>query len=188
MPLAAGPCDDVGMDPLTAVVIFAIAGAAAAVAILQMDQDATASISLPLDDFVSGALPAVCCKTGEPADARVQVRQRRLFRTVVEGVVPVTKVRLAEFSGWRGLYRKAAVAFYPLAVVGLAIKLAADSLVVSWAVDLPVLAVLFLAIYSYAKARRLLVSPRLGASGTVSLRSLHPAFVDAVRATRQPAA
>lgn len=174
------------MDPLTAVVILAIAGAGAAVAILQMDQDSTASIALSVDDFTSGDLPTVCCKTGEPADARVQVRQRRLFRTVVEGVVPVTRVRLAEFSGWRGLYRKAIVAFFPLAAVGLAIKLAADSLVVSWAVDLPLLAVLCLAVYSYAKARRLLVGPRLGADGTVALRAVHPAFVEAVRATRLP--
>ena len=175
------------MDPLTAVVVLAIAGAAAAVAILQMDQDATASIELPLDAFTSGDLPAVCCKTGEPAEVKVRVEQRRWFRTIVEGIVPVTKARLAEFTGWRDLYRRAAVAFLPLAVVGLVIRLAADLRVVSWAVDLALLAVLFFALYSRTKARRLLVSPKKNIDGKVGLRGLHPAFVDAVRASRQSA-
>lgn len=168
-----------------AVVLFAIAGAAATVALLQMDQDSNQSIDLPLDDFVSGSLPAVCCKTGEPADARVAVEQRRLFRTIVKGIVPVTKARLAEFSGWRGIYRRSSAAFIPLAVVGLVIKLAADSVIVSWVVDLPLLAVLFIAMYSNVKARRLLVNPRLGIDGTVTLRGVHPAFVAGLRASRQ---
>lgn len=174
------------MDPLTAVVFFAIAGAAAAVSMLQIDQDASGAIELPLDVFTAGELPSVCCKTGAPAEVKIVVEQRRLFRTVVAGPVPVTKARLAEFTGWRDIYRRAAIAYLPLAVVGLAIRLAADVLVVSWAVDFALLAVLFLALYARVKARRLLTSPKLRLDETVGLRNLHPAFVDAVRASRQP--
>ena len=169
------------MDPLTAVVVFSIAGAAAAVAMLQMDQDATGSIEMSADAFTAGDLPSVCCKTGEPADATINVEQRRLFRPVVEGAIPVTKARLAEFTGWRDLYRKAVLAFVPLAVVGIAIRLAADSLVVSWAVDGALLVVLFFAAFSRMKARRLLVSPRRDIDGNVILRGVHPSFVEAVR-------
>ena len=174
------------MDPLTAVVLLAIAGAAAAVAILQMDQDATGTVELPLETFTSGDLPSVCCKTGKPAEVKIKVEQRRLFRTIVEGAVPVTKARLVEFTGWRDLYRRAVVGFVPLALVGLVIRLAADLLIVSWAIDLALLAVLFLALYARAKARRLLVSPRRDIDDSVTLRGVHPAFVDAVQASRRP--
>ncbi len=157
------------------------------VALLQMDQDSNQAVEVSLDGFVAGDLPAVCCKTGKPAEVSVTVTQRRLFRTVVEGIVPITKARLVEFTGWRDIYRRSSLAIVPLALVGLMLKLGADSIVVSWAVDLAVIAVLFLAIYSNMKARRLLVSPRLNSEDTVTLRGVHPAFVDAVRATRQPA-
>jgi len=175
------------MDPLTAVVLLAIAGAAAAVAILQMDQDATGSVELPIDAFSSGDLPSVCCKTGQPAEAMIKVEQRRWFRTVIEGTVPVTNARLIEFSGWRDVYRRAVVGFNPLAAVGLTIRLGADLLLVSWAVDLALLSVVFFALYSRTRARRLLVSPRRNSDGNITVRAVHPAFVDAVRASRQPA-
>ena len=157
------------------------------VALLQMDQDSNQVVELPLEAFAAGDVPAVCCKTGKPAEVTVAVAQRRLFSTVVEGMVPITKARLAEFTGWRHISRRSSLAVVPLAVVGLTLRLAADSIVVSWAVDLAVMAVLFLAMYSNMKARRLLVSPRINSAGTVTLRGVHPAFVDAVRATRQPA-
>lgn len=184
-------CDDGGMDPLTAVVILAVVAAGAAVALLQMDQDATASLDVPLDLFAGGDLPAVCCKTGESADAEVKiikvaVAQRKRFHTVVEGKVPVTKARFVEFVGWRDLSRKASVALVPLVIAGLALRLAADSIVVSWAVDGAALAVLFLAAYANAKARRLLVRPRRNERDGVTLRGVHPAFVAAVQASRRP--
>lgn len=178
------------MDPLTAVVLLAIAGAAAAVAILQVDQDATASIELPIDEFAAGEFPGVCCKTGQPSEVKVSVEQRRWFRSIVEGSIPVSKARLIEFTGWRDLYRRTATLFVPLAVVGIGIRLAAGSVLVSWAVDLSLLAVVFVAVYSRAKARRLLVSPKRTINGNVTLRGLHPAFVDAVqsgRSGRRPA-
>lgn len=151
------------------------------VALLQMDQDSTQAIDLPLDDFVSGDLPSVCCKTGMPAEAFVAVEQRHLFRTIVAGSVPVTRARYGEFSSWRGLYRRSYLAFLPLAVVGRVLMALADSIVVSWAVDLALLALLFVATYSNVKARRLLVSPKLNAHDTVTLRGVHPAFVCAVQ-------
>lgn len=173
-----------GVDPLTAVVILSIAGAGAAVAFLQMDPDANASLNVSGEAFEAGDFPAVCCKTGATAEARVRVEQRRRFRTVVDGVVPVTKARLAEFTGWQDLYRRSLLAFVPLAVVGLIVRFAADSVVVAWAVDIALLAVLSLSFYSRVKARRLLVTPRRNLDGTVALRGLHPAFVEAVRESK----
>lgn len=172
----------VDVDPLTAVVILSIAGAAAAVAILQMDPDSNGTVDVPVETFEAGNLPAVCCKTGGAAAASVGVEQRRFFRPVVAGIVPVSKGRFAEFSSWQDLYRRALLAFVPLAVVGLAVRFAADSVVVSWAVDIALIAVLSLSFYCKVKARRLLVAPRRNLDGTVALRGLHPAFVDAVRA------
>lgn len=175
------------MDPLTAVVFLAIASAGAAVAMLQMDQDAVASVELPLDTFTAGDLPPVCCKTGERSEAAVIVGQRKWFRTIVEGTVPVTKARLAEFSGWQELHRRAFMAFVPIVVIGLFIRFAANSLFVSWAVDLSILAVLFLVVYARLMARRLLVRPRRTLDGKVVVRGVHPRFVDAVRASRSSA-
>lgn len=180
------------MDPLTAVVILAIAGAAAAVSILQMDQDAIESVTISLEDFESGELPAVCCKTGKPAAVGVTVLKRRFFRTVVEGVVPITKARHLEFLGWKDINKRATWALVPVYLVGALFDALADSIVVSWAVSIAFLAVLFVQLYSNAKGRRLLVTPRLGLpdeSGDrpVTLRAVHPAFADAVRRSRQSA-
>lgn len=172
------------VDPLTAVVILSIAGAAAAVAILQMDPDSNGSVDVPVGAFEAGDLPTICCKTGGAGEARVSVEQRRRFRRVVAGIVPVSKARFAEFTSWQELYRRSLLALVPLAVVGLVIRFVADSVVVSWAVDMALIAVLSLSFYCKVKARRLLVAPRRNLDGTVSLRGLHPAFVEAVRASQ----
>ena len=185
-------CEHGEMDPLTAVVILAIAGAAAAVSIMQMDQDATDTVTVSLEDFQSGELPAVCCKTGKPAQVGVTVVKRRFFRTVAEGIVPITKARHIEFTGWKDINRWATWALFPVFLVGALLDAMADSIVVSWAVSIAVLAVVFIQLYSNAKGRRLLLTPRLGPvaeSGErpVTLRSVHPTFADAVRRSRQSA-
>ena len=112
--------------------------------------------------------------------------QRRWFRTVVEGIVPITQPQHERFSVWRDLNRWSTMSFVPLALIGLAVRAAADTTLVDWIIDSLLLIVLFVSVFTNLAARRTLAVPRKGSGPVVTLRAVHPDFVKAVRASRQP--
>lgn len=182
-------CKTERMDPLTAVVLLSLASAGGAVAILQMNDDAVESVEVPLDVFVIGSFPDVCAKTGQTSEVHVAVVERRKLRAVARGSVPATRLQWAQVEGWRRLRRSAGLAIGPLVVVAAAVQALANSVVVDWATSIAVLAVVYLAGFAHAATQRSLPGVRSGsdldAPPTVTLRRVHPDFVQEVR-SRQP--
>lgn len=155
--------------------------------LVRKDGLAIEAVTVDEADFAAGRLPPVCCKTGKSADVGATIKQQRWFRTVAEGIVPITNDQRDSFQRFKRRNRRSRVFVLVMFAAWVPFALARVPQPVEVAFVVIALGGMAMATVSNLMAHRCLAEPRREKDGSITLRGVHPAFVLVVQESRRDA-
>lgn len=153
--------------------------------LVRKDGPAVEAVSVDRSLFERGDLPPICCKTGTPAEVGVTVLQRKWFRTVAEGIIPITNDQRTLFRKWKRRNQWARIGLAVTFLAGFPLQIVDLPAAIDGAFTLLFFGLAAASVASNLIAQRCLCHPRRERDGSITLRGVHPAFVLAVQESRR---